>query len=1128
MSSEQEHDHATAVAGGGPPDGVNVAGGRSNGTDEAGASPEDAQTYTHDSADAVLEGLNDSQRAAVTHLGGPLLIVAGAGSGKTRTLTRRFEWLVRQGVPVERVLALTYTRDAAGELAERIEDALGEHVEETNATTFHALCANILRDESAAAGINPFFTTATEPDRVAIMLARLNELSFEHIQLRGNPAKEIGELLKFIDRVKEECVGPEELLRFAEGRLTDAVEPDERADAERLAEQARFYERHEHFLREAGALDFGGMQLQTYRLLADDEDARRRIARRWEHVLVDEFQDTSYVQLEILRLLTMDHRNIAAVGDDDQSIYRFRGASPRSIVNFGERFGEHTRIELELNYRSAPAIIAAARGVVGMIGSERRVNKRLTASEDRPGEVLFWHCASESAEAQAVVSEIEHLIAEADVQPREICVLVSKRKHCEVLAARLSAHQIPFVLDSRDFFKRSEIRIPLSWLKVLANPQLNEDAWRMLCARPIGVDSAEYAALMRWMTKNKLPDVIAALRDAVSRGKQFSPETIDKLRGFLSLFDELAAGLDQSSPAEYVIRLIHRIALKGTLVLHGGMGNPDRLANLGKLQRMAEDFASRRPQATAREFALYISAMSEAGIDEPNESAEQNPNSVRVMTAHGAKGLEFEHVFMPGMNNDRWPGRRSSDTDVPEALIRDPAPDPPGKDPRRERHVEDQRRLAHVAMTRAKTRLVLSRFDSSSRTNKVSPFYAEALELLEDDESEFRERPFEPSEFVFAELEHARAALMHTIDEAGAQLVEMRLDAHAGTPADFAHFAELIKLSALSHRMRHGQTIAEALPEINEMLTTSMSPAQRTEFDRSELDERLLAAERYGQALERTLGTLTPQLGNYVPTVGDRLRLSASDISTYQRCPKMYEYEKVMRIPVRDRSHLRLGILVHNVLERFHRDLGAQRMSEEETRAELERLLEAGIATGGWGSSDDERQLLARAREMLTRYSRGELAHPEGEVNTEIMFSLKLPPSPAMAEVAVGGRHLAGIQINGKIDRIDSDDGRARLIDYKTGKKRTPGDLKKDLQLAIYRIAAEEVLGIETASLTYYFLEADEPVIAAEAGDERVAEVRETINRVADSVVRLEFDPTPSHQICTYCAFSGVCPATEA
>lgn len=1104
MNADPEHEYAASTT-----------------ATAASAAPGDAA--------AVIDGLNDSQRAAVTHLGGPLLIVAGAGSGKTRTLTCRFEWLVREGVPVERVLALTYTKDAAGELAERIEQALDERVEETNATTFHALCANLLRDEAAAAGLNPFFTTATEADRVAIMLARLNELSFDRLELRGNPAKVIGDLLGFIDRLKEECVGPDELRRFADGRLADAADPDSREQAELLSEQAGFYEFHERFLRDAAALDFGGMQLEAYRLLSNNEDVRRRIARRWDHVLVDEFQDTSYVQLEILRLLTMDHRNLAAVGDDDQSIYRFRGASPRSIVNFGDRFGEHTRIELELNYRSAPAIIAAARGVVGVIDGQRRIEKQLTAANDKSGEVLYWHCASESAEAQAIVGEIERLIVDQVAEPRQICVLVSARKHSDVLASRLAAHRIPFVLDSRDFFKRAEIRIPLSWMKVLANPLLNEDAWRMLSAPPVGIDSAEYATLMRWMSKNKLPNVIAALRDAVKRGKQFSPETLDKIRGFLRLHDELAAGLDELAPGEFVIGLIHRISLKGTLVLRGDTNNPDRLANLSKLQGMAEQFASRRPQATAREFALYVTAMSDAGIDQPNESAERDPNSVRVMTAHGAKGLEFEYVFMPGMVNDRWPGKRRSDKlAVPEALIRDRVPDPPGKDPRRERHIEDQRRLAHVAMTRACTRLTMSRFDSDSRTNKVSLFYSEALELTGAEETFFAERPFEPSEFVFAELEAARARLMDVIDAAGVQLVEMRLDAHAGTPSDFARFAELIKLSALSHRLRHGQTIAEALPEINDMLVGSMSAAQRSEFAGSELDERLLAGERYGQALERKTAALTPQLGNYVPMVGDRLRLSASDLTTYQRCPKMYEYEKVMRIPVRDRSHLRLGILVHNVLERYHRDLGDRKLTNDQTRAELKRLLDAAVATGGWGNSDDERQLLGRANAMLERYAAGELAHPQAQVDTEIKFSLKLDPSPAMVDTPLGGKRLRGIQINGKIDRIDRDESGARLIDYKTGKRRTPGELKNDMQLAIYRIAAEEVLGVAEPSLTYYYLEHDNPAVAAEAGDERVAEVRKTINDVADNIVRLNFEPTPGFQICDSCAFNRVCPATEA
>lgn len=1079
--------------------------------------------------DGVLDELNDSQLAAVTHLGGPLLIVAGAGSGKTRTLTRRFEWLVRNGTPADRILALTYTNDAAGELAERIEKAIGEHVEDANATTFHSLCANILRDEAAAAGINPFFTVATQPDRIAIMLARLNELTFDQLALRGNPARVIKDLFEPIDRLKEECRGPDDLRRYAESALADAVDPDAREKAEALLEQAVFYERHEQFLREAGALDFGSLQMELHRLLTGDEAVRRRIARRWDHVLVDEFQDTSYVQLEILRLLTKDHGNIAAVGDDDQSIFRFRGASARSIRDFGARFGEHTRVELELNYRSAPAIIAAARGVIGKIDSSRRIEKLLTPAHDKAGEVRFWHCAGETAEIQAITGEIERLIVDGVARPRDICVLVAKRQHAAALVDRMTAHRIPLLLDSRDFFSRVEIRIPLSWLKVLANPLANEDAWRMLNAPPIGLDAAEHAQLMRWMRKNKLPHVIEALRTA-ARGRQFAPETLDKIHTFLRLHDSLAERIDTQSPGLFTIGLIDEIALKGTLVLRGGDDNADRLANLGKLQEMAEQFASRRPQATAREFAIYTTGMSEAGLDIPSAVADPDPDAVRVMTAHGAKGLEFEYVFLPGMVATRWPGKRNGGAfTAPDALIREPAPDLPDKDPARARHVEDQRRLVHVAMTRARTCLVLSRFDANTRGHKASEFYDEALELTGGVEEHFEEHVFDPADFVFAELAALRSGLMSVVDAAGAQLVEMRLDAHAGTPADFARFAELIKLGALSHRLRHGQTIAEALPELNAMLGRSMSAAQRAEFDGSELDERLLAAERHGESRERALNALTPQLAGHVPMVGDRLRLSASDINAYQRCPKAYEYEKVLRIPSREKSHLRLGILVHNVLERYHRDLGDRKPTEDQARAELERLLEACIATGGWGGSDDERQLLERARVMVARYASSEPAHPGGRVDTEVKFSLKLPPSPAMAETTFAGKQLNGIQINGKIDRIDRlpDDAAPRLLDYKTGRKRSASELKKDVQLAIYQIAAREVLGIDASTLVYYYLEDDNPAVQVDAGEERIAEVRETINRVADAIVRLDFSPTPGSYICRDCDFRHVCPATE-
>jgi DNA helicase-2/ATP-dependent DNA helicase PcrA len=1081
----------------------------------------------------VLEGLNDPQQRAVTHLGGPLLIVAGAGSGKTRTLTRRFQWLVARGVAADRILALTYTNMAAEELATRIEEVLGELPEEIHATTFHALCMQLLRDEHAATGINPFFTVATEADRVAIMLARLAELDFKHTALRGNPAAALGALTAQIDRLKEECVAPEQLAEYAQAALADAVDEEQRTKAELLAEQAALYAKHEEFLRDAAALDFGGMQYEFWKLLSENEEVRRRIARRFEHILVDEFQDTTHVQLEILRLLSADHGNIAAVGDDDQSIYGFRGASASSILGFERRFGPATRIELELNYRSAAPIIDAARAVVTQIPDQRRVAKDLTAATDMPGEVLFWKGENEVAEIQAIVTEIERLIADIEVAPRQICVLARTRDHMKLLADRLGAHGIPYLLSDRDFFRRSEIRVPLSWLKVLANPTLNEDAWRMLTAPPINLDSADYAALMRWMKRDKRPHVIEAMRSA-ARSKQFSPETLDRIRQFIQTFDSLAEGFDELGPGEFTIGMINEIAIKGSLLLSGGVDAPDRFANLSKFQSLAEDYEGRAPRSTARDFANYITAMAEAGFAESSASAEADPNAVQLMTAHSSKGLEFDYVFIPGLVDARWPGRRrGGGAAVPAPLVHNPLPLPEGRDAERELFIEEQRRLCHVAMTRAKTQLVLSWFGADSKRHKVSAFYSEALLATGGSEQEFPERDFETADFVFAELELLRDRLLASVAEAGQQLGEMRLDAHTDTPADFARFAELLKLSALTERLRHGQTIAGALPELNAMLSSQMSQAQKTEFERSELDDRLMISERRVEQLGAAINSVAPQLANFLPVTGNRLRLSASAIGSYLRCPKQYEYDTILRIPTPTPSHLRLGITVHNVLERFHRDLETP-LGPEQAREQLDKLLDQAVVTGGWGGTDDDRQLLERARTMLRRYAESDFARVDGEVRTEVGFTLKLDPTPLMRETPIGGKPLTGIQIGGKIDRIDVlADGTKRVVDYKTGHD-TGGAVAlknfvaKEIQLAIYKYAGARELGVDADVLTYYFLENPNPVIEAAATDEHVAEVREQIDQVADRIISLDFAPDPEYNKCRSCAYRHVCPATEA
>ena len=434
-------------------------------------------------------------------------------------------------------------------------------------------------------------------------------------------------------------------------------------------------------------------------------------------------------------------------------------------------------------------------------------------------------------------------------------------------------------------------------------------------------------------------------------------------------------------------------------------------------------------------------------------------------------------------------------------------------------------------MTRARTQLVLSWFEAPSRLNKVSPFYTEALVLTEGEEQTFEERAFDTGEFVYAELDRLRGELLRGVDVAGAQLGEMRLDAGSDTPADFARFAELIKLSALTHRLRQGQTIAAALPEVNDLLKGTMSPAQRSEFENSALDQRLLDAEQHAGALHDALAATTPQLGNFVPTVGDE---PAPQRVGHRHLPALPEAVRVREGAADPDARAEPPAARHP---------GAQRARALPPRPRRPPLDRAGVRQRDRGAcsrrpsppaagatATTTASCLQRARKMLARYADGEYARPDGVTETEVKFSLKLPPTAMMQKTPVGGKLLAGIQINGKIDRIDRDEGGdgARLIDYKTGKKKSVKDVQKDLQLALYRLAASEVLGIDASQLIYYFLENEDPTVQADATEEHVAEVRETIDEVADQIVTLDFAPTPSYQICQFCAFNHVCPATEA
>ena len=448
--------------------------------------------------------LTSAQREAVEHASGPLLVLGAAGTGKTTALVERFAHLSASMAP-DSLLALTLDADA---LRQRIEDRMEVPYEELSVTTFGELCARLLRDEALEAGIDPFASAITAADRLAMLLEQIDSLPLRHHDLRGNPAATLGAIVLRIDHLKEELVSAADYGAWA------ATLPED-ADGAREREFAALFSAHDGLLSRAGALDAGDLVLQAFRLLREKPHVRARLGARYAHVLVDELQDASFAQGLLLRLLASEHGGISAFADDDQAIHRFRGAATKNIRDFRAEWPHATLVHLEVSQRSARRVVEAARAVVAPI--EDRLEKSLMPAEDAAdGEVAFWRCASERAQAQAVAADVERLIARGSVAPEDVCVLVrSVRAEGQAVAVAFEERAVPYFLSgAAAFFQRAEVRDLLAWLRLLVDPGDAGAVVRALARPPVELRAIDLARVTQIARRRKL-DMVAALSAAL-------------------------------------------------------------------------------------------------------------------------------------------------------------------------------------------------------------------------------------------------------------------------------------------------------------------------------------------------------------------------------------------------------------------------------------------------------------------------------------------------------------------------------------------------------------------------------------------------------------------------------------
>ena len=1018
----------------------------------------------------TLDPLLPNQTEAVTCEREPLLVLGAAGTGKTRTIEARFLALVEQGCRPERMLLLTASAARADAARVRLERRLQSAYDELFVITPVELAGLILH--VAGAGMDPLEPVLGSAERFAMLLDGIDRLSLERHDFGGSAHALLAGFIRRIDRLKAHLVGAEDYARWAAG-LTDSAAPDA-GDAGVEREFAEVYRVHEQLLAETGARDAGDLIRDALRVVGD----RPSVGRRFEHVLVDDAHDFDLASATLARAVSGGRVTVAA------DPVRAFGRSP--LCSFDA--GEARVVALDASLRVPRRAMRAAAAVVAVDCEAAGVE----------GEVAFWRCANERAQAQAVAADVERLIAAERVSPGQIAVLVpSVPREGQAVAVALEERAVPHrMVGETAFFRRAEIRDVLAWLRLLADPTDAPAVVRALARPPVELRSVDIARCTQIARRRKL-DMVGALEAAIE-SPQVPPEARERIHAFMKLYRAGMSEIDSTRPDLYVHRLIERLGLRRQQLFAAQSNVVERLRALARFGSLASAFARRAPHATPREFARYVAAVADFGLREHEEPDLLGPQVVQVVALDGAAALEAEHVYVLGLHA----GLTEPDPDPALVAAAEVAGEPRGL-------AAVVRQALYVAVTRSRRRVVLTFPGVGERGSALVPAPAvEAMRtavggLWEDREEEM----FGPAETLHSTYRLLRDEVLEGTMRAGGRLAELRLDTDLDVSHAVVRYLELLKLAALIERPE-GQSLAEAVRDVNSRILQAVTAEQREIFTSSVLDDYLLDAERDARRRAAAVAARDdPSVESFLPLRGEGIVLSASDIDTYRMCPLKYKFARVFRIPQEPTIHQRFGIVVHQVLERFH---GRDEVSG--SLPELLGLLDASWRRGGFGDSEQERQLRGKAATALTQYHTRFQSSESEPLWFERAFAFKLGP------------HL----LRGRVDRVDRlPGGEYELIDYKTGRPKTAGQLVDDVQLSLYAVGAREAWRLDSSQQAYYYVLDDQKVAVPDDRADRYEWIQDVAMEVADGILSQGFEPTPSYAACSVCDYRLVCPAAE-
>jgi DNA helicase-2/ATP-dependent DNA helicase PcrA len=686
-------------------------------------------------SDLILEGLNREQKEAVTHREGPLLIIAGAGTGKTKVITNRIAWLLSQGLAkTDEILALTFTDKAARQMQERVDILVPYGYTDIWISTFHAFGDRLLRENALVAGLDPDFKVLTRPEVAVFFREHLFEFDLSYYRPLSDPRRFIESLISLFSRAKDEDVSCEEYIAYAEHLSASAKEdPEDKAQEEEARQQmevALAYRKYQQLLSKYGVVDFGNQFYLALNLLRNHPLILREYERQFKYILVDEFQDTNYAQFQMVKLLAGERRNITVVADDDQCIYRWRGAAYSNVLNFIEGYPLAKKVSLIFNYRSTQEILDSAYRLIQKNNPERfeikaKINKKLISLKEEGPKPQHVYFDTNSAEADWVALTIQEKVKSGKYAYKDFAILVRSNSDAQAYLQALNMQGIPWQFSgNQGLYSREEVKLCINFLRVIANHSDSLSLYYLASSEIYSLSLVDLSLCMHY-ARRRNKSLFSVLRDSkgIPELSEISDESRNKINNILSDLDKFL-GISRQHPAGNLLySFLTDTGYLNKLTRDLDLEKETKIQNIAKFFNIVRDFGLVAQEDRVMNLVNHLDLLIEAGDDPETADTDLDTDLVNVLTIHKAKGLEFRVVFLVSLVTRRFPvPQRNQPIELPDVLIREILPEG-------DFHIQEERRLFYVGMTRSREELYLSSAVDygGTRMRKVSQFVIETL-----------------------------------------------------------------------------------------------------------------------------------------------------------------------------------------------------------------------------------------------------------------------------------------------------------------------------------------------------------------------------------------------------------------